>query len=211
MPELKVCGIGDETFAREAALRGVNFLGLIFAAGSPRLVSPAKAAEITAACAGLSARFVGVFVSHKAREIEEIARLVGLDVIQLHGDYADSDVLALKAAGFEVWRLRKNCDVLDGPEDAVLLDGRSGGESRLADWSLIAPFKRAGRRVVLAGAVSKENVASAIATGADIIDVNSSLEKALGVKSLRLLDELLDAVPKRSLALRPASLSRRSS
>ena len=240
MPRIKVCGVTDAAFAVEAARRGVDYLGLIFAEGSPRQVTPEKAHEIVAnvrADVGTSAvkstpRFVGVFVRHTPEEIVDVATRVGLDVIQLHGDYDDSAVTTLKKRGYEVWRLfnavgrtaeadgvegqdsprgRLRCkpqrneiahrllaglDLQQGEslEDAVLLDGRRGNESRRADWSLVAPLKESGRRVVLAGGISAENISSAIATGADVIDVNSSIETSPGVKSLELLDELLRSI-----------------
>ena len=62
-----------------------------------------------------------------------------------------------------------------------------------ADWSLVEPLKRVGRRVILAGGISAANIADATATGADILDINSSIETSPGVKSLALLDELLRA------------------
>ena len=51
-------------------------------------------------------------------------------------------------------------------------------------------LKAAGRRVVLAGGISALNIGEAAATGADIVDVNSSLETAPGVKSADLLGAL---------------------
>lgn len=195
-PLLKVCGVTDPAFAAEAARRGVSYLGLIFAAKSPRRVDPARAREIVAAQApkGPKASFVGVFVEQTADEVERIAAEVGLDVVQLHGDYCDGDVERLKAAGLEVWRLLR-AGAAPGAEDAVLLDGRDGakcgGTGKRADWSLVAELKRAGRRVVLAGGISAGNANAAAATGADILDANSSLETSPGVKSLVLLDELI--------------------
>ena len=77
----------------------------------------------------------------------------------------------------------------------MLLDGRdgakTGGTGRRADWSLVSGLKRRGLKVVLAGGLSAENVAGAAGTGADVLDVNSSLETSPGVKSLPLLAELL--------------------
>ncbi|MBR4616709.1 MAG: phosphoribosylanthranilate isomerase, partial [Kiritimatiellae bacterium] len=59
-------------------------------------------------------------------------------IVQLHGDYGADDVAALKAHGFEVWRLAPPDDADFAGEDAVLLDGRKGaqrgGTGRLADW-----------------------------------------------------------------------------
>lgn len=201
MPRLKVCGITDAAFAVEAARRGVDYLGLIFAEGSPRWVTEVRAREIVGAVrqAGFAPRFVGVFVKHSVAEIAEIASRMGFEVIQLHGEYSSDEVASLKAQGYEVWRLhgpttgRTGILPVDSCEDAVLLDGRRGTESHRADWSLVAPLKAAGRRVVLAGGISAANIADAVATGADVIDVNSAIESAPGVKSPALLAELLEA------------------
>ena len=212
MPQLKICGITDAAFAVEAAQRGVDYLGLIFAAGSPRHVTVEQAHQIVTAVRSGSPvgrgvldapQFVGVFVNHSAKEIMQIASCLGLNVIQLHGNYDAEAVAALKAAGYEVWQLY---DPSGGPRscptvaDAVLLDGRRGtqcgGTGLRADWSQVAVLKRAGRRVVLAGGLSAANVAAATATGADILDANSTLETAPGQKSIRLLDEFLASIPR---------------
>lgn len=192
--KVKVCGVTDPDFAAEAARRGVDYLGVIFAAKSPRKVDGAKARQI--ADAARAARpesppgVVGVFTDGSAAEIAEVAADASLDVIQLHGEFGDDVVSALKAAGYEVWRLYGS-----GVEDAVLLDGRDGGKTggtgRLADWALVGELKKKGLRVVLAGGLSAENCAAAAETGADVLDFNSSLETSPGVKSLRKLDELL--------------------
>ena len=196
MPRLKICGITDAAFAVEAARRGVDYLGLIFAKGSPRRVTVEQARQIVAAVAGRT-RFVGVFVEQDTSEILKISKAVPLDVIQLHRNALKEEIATLKAAGFEVWRLAGvdgEDDVFAG-EDAVLLDGRDGGRTggtgRRADWSRVAALKDAGRRVVLAGGLSATNIAEAADTGADILDVNSALETSPGRKSVRLLDELL--------------------
>ena len=193
MPELKICGVKTASFALEAVRRGVNYIGFVFVEGSPRCVSAETAREIASAAKG--ARFVGVFAGQGVLKILAIAELVGLDVVQLHGGYSADDVAALKSRGYEVWRL----DSGDGfaGEDATLVDGRDGnrrgGTGRLADWSRVAELKREGRRVVLAGGISASNIRAAVATGADIIDVNSSLETAPGEKSVERLEQLADA------------------
>lgn len=202
MPRLKVCGINDAAFAVEAARRGVDYLGLIFAAKSPRCVSVEAARRIVDAVRASAAdlpRFVGVFVRHSASDIAEIASSVKLDVAQLHGEYTAEDVAFLKSRGHEVWLLQSQDAAANAAADAVLLDGRDGarcgGTGMRADWSLVGELKHANRRVVLAGGLSSANIADAAATGADVLDVNSSIETSPGVKSLELLDGLLGALP----------------
>jgi len=196
-PKVKVCGVTDPAFAAEAARRGVDYLGVIFAAGSPRQVDVARAREIAAAARAARPEspplVVGVFVGGTPGEIGATAAGVPLDVVQLHGGFDARSVAELKGAGYEVWRL---WDGAARGEDAALLDGRdgakAGGTGRLADWRLVGELKRRGLRVVLAGGLSAENAAAAEATGADVLDFNSSLETSPGVKSLRKLDDILD-------------------
>ena len=191
MPRLKVCGITDATFAVEAARRGADYLGFVFAEGSPRRVSPDFARSVVKAVSG--PRFVGVFAGLTPDEVLRIAEGVALDVVQLHGDYDAKAVAMLKQHGFEVWRLDGGGG--SAGEDATLVDGsdgkRHGGTGRIADWSRVAELKRSGRRVVLAGGLSAANIGSAAATGADVLDVNSSIETSPGNKSVERLDELV--------------------
>lgn len=195
-PKIKVCGVTDVGFAAEAARRGVDYLGVIFATGSPRRVDAVKARQIAAAARATRPEsppmVVGVFAGGSAAEIAATACEASLDAIQLHGEFGDAAVAELKGEGYEVWRLDGS-----GAEDAVLLDGRegvrTGGTGRLADWSLVGELKSRGFRVVLAGGLSAENASAAAATGADVLDFNSSLETSPGVKSLEKLDALMSA------------------
>lgn len=191
-PKLKICGINDPRIAAAAEVGGADYLGFIFVPGSPRAVTPERAKELFGALEG-KARRVGVFVRDRVEGIKRIAREIGLDVVQLHGAYPDADVLCLQEAGFEVWRLDDGGE--GGPEDAVLVDGRAGGQTggtgRRADWERARALKAAGKRVVLAGGLSAENLGEAAGTGCDVLDVNSSLEVAPGVKSEEKLSRLL--------------------
>ena len=203
MKPIKICGINDAGFAAAALDAGVAFLGFIFAKKSPRRVTPPVAKTIRETIKPsnhqtLKPLFVGVFVEQQIDEILEIARQIPLDVIQLHSPaYTEDDVKAAKSAGYEVWRLDSH-GAETSAADAILLDGAAagvfGGTGRLADWSRIDELKRAGRRVVLAGGIGAANIADALATHADIIDINSSLETSPGRKSIALLEELFDGL-----------------
>lgn len=193
--KVKVCGVKSAAFAREAVRKGVSFLGFIFAPASPRFLTPAEAREIAAKLPRTVKR-VGVFTDHPVEEILSVARLVGLDIIQLHGSYKAEDVAALKASGYGVWLLDDGGTPPNlAGADALLVDGRkgnrTGGTGCLADWSRVAVLKNQGIRVVLAGGLGPENAAAAARTGADILDFNGKLETTPGEKSLALLDAAL--------------------
>ena len=182
--KLKICGISDATFACAAAARGVDYLGFIFHARSPRAVDSSQASEIVrrvkAEKTEKRPRLVGVFVGQTQEEIVEIMREVGLDIVQLHRRASEDDVAKLKAAGYEVWTLAGGA-VGDG-----LLFDSSHGDGDTA-------FRRGSYLSILAGGIGVANLAEAVAYGSDVLDVNSSLETTPGKKSLRLLDEFLIA------------------
>ena len=179
--KVKICGINDAVFAAEAVRLGVDYLGFIFEPSSPRFVTPEKAAEIVSSLDAplrRRVRLVGVFVRETPAEIIATMRRVGLDVVQLHRRATGEDVAALKHAGYEVWTLAGGAE-----GDGVLFDS-SHGDGDTA-------FRTGGFKSILAGRIGVENVADALALKPDIIDVNSTLETAPGVKSTILLAGLL--------------------
>lgn len=179
--KVKICGINDAVFAAEASRLGVDYLGFIFEPSSPRCVTLEKAVEIVSsldASLRRRVRLVGVFVRETPAEIIATMRRVGLDVVQLHRRATGEDVAALKAAGYEVWTLAGGAE-----GDGVLFDS-SHGDGDTA-------FRTGGFKSILAGRIGVENVANALALKPDIIDVNSSIETAPGVKSTILLAAFL--------------------
>lgn len=197
--QIKICGVRDAEIARLAEELGAAYVGLIFAEKSPRRVTEAEARAIAESLTG-RARCVGVFVSHPVAEIRRLAAAIPLHVVQLHGRYAPDDIAALHHYGLEVWRLLAPDEPVDVARDAsaVLLDGsvagQTGGTGTRADWSRVAPLKAAGFRVVLAGGISAANAPAALATGCDVLDVNSSLESPPAVKSAPLLAAFFAAI-----------------
>ena len=196
---LKICGITDSAFARAAAEGGVDYLGFIFASRSPRAVTPERAAEIVAAVRRDAApRMVGVFTLRPVADVLRVADEVGFDVVQLHGRFTPEDVAAVKASGREVWLLDDGGDPGATVADGILIDGvkgdQLGGTGKLSNWSRIPIIQAVGKKAILAGGLSAANIAAARATGADVLDVNSSLETSPGVKSINRLTELFKAL-----------------
>lgn len=193
---LKICGITDRCFASRAAKAGVDYLGFIFASRSPRCVTPEHAAEIVAAVRrDATPRMVGVFTPRPVADILRISDDVGFNVVQLHGRYVPADVAAVKAGGREVWLLDDGGDPGATVADGILIDGvkrgQLGGTGERSDWSRVAVVQAAGKKAILAGGLSEANIAEAYATGADVLDVNSSLETSPSVKSFDLLAPLI--------------------
>lgn len=197
---VKICGITRPEDAAAAAGLGAGALGFVFWPGSPRFIDPSRARAIVATLPPFVTP-VGVFVNQTAAEVNEIAAVVGLGVVQLHGDetveYAAGihrpivksfPVDDAPAGDVDAWpaRVMLLIDVLD-PE-------RRGGTGRTADWSKAATVA-ARRPALLAGGLKPENVAEAIARVRPVgIDVSSGIEAAPGVKDHARLAALFAAV-----------------
>lgn len=194
--KIKICGVTVPDDAARIAEAGVDFIGLNFWAQSRRRVVAGRAAEVVAAVrdAGL-ARLVGVFVDASAAEIAAVLAQVDLDVIQLHGAETPEDAAAIaRASGLPVWKAiaagsPADVEQLDAwPVDAILLDTPSpgkGGSGIPFDWALARAARslHPARRLVLAGGLTPDNVAAAVAAvGPWAVDVASGVEAAPGVK-----------------------------
>lgn len=207
MTLLKICGMTREDDALHCAERGADFLGFIFVPESKRFVAPQRAAEIAAAVRARGERdgtpiprLVGVFRDAPLESIREIVSLVGLDLVQCHGDETDDDLQQLPVPAIQVFRVGDTMpDTRSGANAQWLLfdtyDARqSGGTGRRFDWSLLAGWSR-DKPFFLSGGINPENVAGAISLiRPDAIDVASGVESAPGIKDREKLDQLFQRV-----------------
>jgi phosphoribosylanthranilate isomerase len=82
---IKICGITNLEDALLAAELGAQALGFIFYAKSPRAIKPEAARRIIAHLPPMVLS-VGVFVNEAAALVMEVAEMVRLDWVQLHGE-----------------------------------------------------------------------------------------------------------------------------
>jgi len=211
VPAVKFCGLRRAEDAAEAVRLGAGYVGVIFA-GGPRLVTVEEARTVLAATRdSLHVRRVGVFGAGTPAAIARVVTEVGLDVVQLSADPDAETVDAVRAAtGVEVWAAVRcatefppSAVTLFEHADAVLLDakveGKLGGTGRTLPWQNFAQARRAartsGRRLVLAGGLTPENVAEAITVlQPDVVDVSSGVETAPGVKDHERMRAFVDAI-----------------
>lgn len=193
--KVKICGLTRPQDAEAAFKAGAVYGGLIFAEGSKRKIEPAQAANILHAA---PLRYVGVFAGQTIDEISALQTQLGLQAIQLHGDYSLAQVQAVKqrCPQAEVWQVQRITEqdrVESIIADRLLLDsghgGQLGGNGTRFDWRLL---QRAPdiKRLVLAGGLAPENINEAAASGVGILDVNSGVERAPGIKDSQKLTQL---------------------
>lgn len=198
---VKICGLTNLADALGAVEAGADALGFVFHPPSPRFVRPEDAREIVRQLPPFVAR-VGVFVDAEADRVGEIARRVGLDTLQFHGQETPD-----YCAGFGAFRVVKAFR-MDGAAAlgrlkkyepyAWLLDsyvpGVLGGTGQTFNWDLACEAVRLGGRVLLAGGLVPDNVARAVAAVRPYaVDVSSGVESAPGRKDPVRMREFLAA------------------
>jgi phosphoribosylanthranilate isomerase len=185
---VKVCGITQLDDALEALQAGADALGFNCVPSSKRFLEPASIRAITdrLRSAGM-ARAIGVAVVADMGRERAAALLdeLGVERLQLHGDEPEAELLALGPRAFKALRVGDAADVTRArsfPGHPLLVDakvaGQLGGTGHTLDWALVEPLARA-RSLILAGGLTPENVAAAVAAVRPWgVDVASGVEVA---------------------------------
>ena len=189
VPILKICGMTRGGDALHAVREGATAIGFVFWKGSPRYIEPQRAGEIAAALPA-TVTTVGVFVNEPVDAIRETARVAGLRMVQLHGEETPAYMEQIDQPVMRAVTLETMVETTKTwPADTTLLldstdPSRRGGGRAAVDWPRAAVITR-GRRVVLAGGLTPDNIEEAIVTVRPIgVDVASGVESAPGVKDL---------------------------
>jgi phosphoribosylanthranilate isomerase len=194
---VKICGITRLEDAEAAVALGAGAIGFVFWPNSPRFIEPSAARAIVARLSPLVAP-VGVFVNQPSEDVNGIAAEVGLGLVQLHGDetiaYAQQiDRPVMKALAVRSDMTLRDADMWPASV-TLLLDAanpvRRGGTGQTVDWSQAAAWA-ARRRTVLAGGLTPDNIADAIARVRPFgVDVSSGVEVSPGIKNHDRLRDL---------------------
>ena len=189
---VKICGLATAATLEAALDAGADMVGLVFFAKSPRFVGLDHAHEL-AAQARERAKVVALTVDADDDLLAAIVRVVGPDMLQLHGRETPQRVAAIKqthslptmkavgvseAADFARARDYENVAdwlLIDAkpPKDAVL----PGGNGRPFDWRLARGF---APKIpwLLSGGLDPNNVGEAIARD-DKAQVGTWVERGL--------------------------------
>lgn len=178
---------------------GADALGFVFYRGSPRCISPDQASAIIRLLPPF-VQTVGLFVNEELTTVNSVAERCGLDLVQLHGEETPDYCAAVRRRIIKAFRVRDASSLegmADYPVAACLLDAWSpaahGGTGRTFNWE-IAARAAASHRIILAGGLTPENVAEAVATvNPYAVDVSSGVESSPGKKNHTLVRAFVDA------------------
>jgi phosphoribosylanthranilate isomerase len=196
---VKICGITRLEDANCAVECGASALGFVFWPGSPRYVEPEKARAIIAELPPFVTP-VGVFVNQSREHVNEVVALARLGAVQLHGDETVAFVSKISRPVLKAVPAESSDEAVDRwpSRTLLLLDAhdpiRRGGTGRKVDWARSYAIARR-RRIVLAGGLTPDNVADAIAQVRPFgIDVSSGVEAAPGAKDSGRVKALFEAI-----------------
>lgn len=178
---VKICGIKTIEAGIIATEAGADYIGFVFAP-SKREVTPSEAAVIAKAIPP-SVQKVGVFVNESVENIIKIAKQVGLDVIQLHGNEPNTIVDQLPYKVIKAYSIDQISPekIINFPSDYYIIDSpageHQGGSGKVFDWNLAIDLGLDPKKVILAGGLTPENIQRAINHVQPIgVDVSSGVE-----------------------------------
>lgn len=200
MIRVKICGIQQPDHALVAAEAGANYIGLVFVPGRRRRVEVEAASEIVArikahgnnAPGNNVPKIVGLFADQSTEEVNQVVQSCGLELVQLCGhesvDYCRQmqarviKVLHVPGSGVaDSAALLANIQRFGESGHLVtldrLVDGLQGGTGQSFDWDIAAQLSQQGHEFLLAGGLTPENVAEAVAQVHPWgVDVSSGVE-----------------------------------
>lgn len=200
--KIKICGFTDVDNARQAALLGVDAIGLVFYEKSPRFVTPEKADEIILNLPPFINR-VGLFVNEFYDKIDLILGSASIDTLQFHGGESRAECEQYGLPYLKSIAVDENTNLEKLAEhyynaSGLLLDTPSvhfGGGGEAFDWSLIEKINKIEMPIIIAGGLNPGNVATAIKQINPYgVDVSSGVELSKGIKDITKIKQFLDVV-----------------
>lgn len=202
---IKVCGITRPEDAQHAAALGVDAIGLVFYAPSPRAVTVEQASAVVAALPPF-VTVVGLFVNAAQDELRNVLDQVPIDVLQFHGDESPEDCEGCNRPFIKAIRMRDGVDLQAeanrfASASGLLLDayqpGVPGGTGESFEWSRVPGASKGGvaKPVILAGGLTPANVGEAISVVQPYaVDVSGGVESEKGIKDHSKMAEFVKAV-----------------
>lgn len=198
---IKFCGMTRLEDALAAAELGVDAIGVIFAARSPRRVTLEQALAIREALP-VFVDLVALFMDNSAAEVQEISTQLAPDLLQFHGRETEAFCQSFGRPWLKAIAMGEGAAALPEMQchpgaRALLLDGHGlgqpGGSGKRFDWSLVP--QTTFQPLILAGGLHAGNVGLAVRQARPWgVDASSGIESAPGIKDLHKMRAFVAAV-----------------
>ncbi|KTD16203.1 phosphoribosylanthranilate isomerase [Legionella jordanis] len=197
---IKMCGMTRVKDIEHAHALGVDAVGLIFYAKSPRALSIEQATSLTRNLPAFL-NVIAVFVNPDKDLVDNVMNKIPVQALQFHGqEPADFCALFNKPFIKAIPALSRDM-ILNAQSQyeqaaAILLDTPSsehGGTGRNFNWDIIP--KAFDKPLILAGGLNPGNIREAVSTCSPYaVDVCSGIEKSPGIKDHGKMNELVNAL-----------------
>lgn len=182
MTKVKICGLKNSTDIKCINTLSPDFAGFVmFFEKSHRNISVQTAQELLALL-DKNIKSVAVTVSPTEEQLEQIHTL-GFDYVQIHGKISEKllsecktpVIRAINVSGIESIGDIENLDNVKG----ILFDSAVPGSGQGFDWTLLKKLPKTDKKLFLAGGLTADNVAKAVAQLRPFaVDVSSGVELA---------------------------------
>jgi phosphoribosylanthranilate isomerase len=179
---IKICGLKTPEDALAAVEAGPDLIGINFVEGSKRQVDLKQALEICEALEGYDVERVALFRDEQWDKIDGILRRVPFERVQFHGSETEEEIEAIDLPTIKAIRGADQEAAETYPGSILLLDHphQGGGQGQAWDWREAEDLIAHGHDVIIAGGLTPENVAEALADVGDIppwgLDVATGVE-----------------------------------
>lgn len=191
---VKICGLRDRDMVNLAVAAGADAIGFVFADSVRRVT----VREATAAASDIPQGVlrVAVMMHPSSEEWMAVASEFQPDVLQT--DIADFEYLEVPQ-NIVCWPVIRENDTNDEKlPDTFVYEGARSGQGQAVNWQRAAGIAVRGN-MILAGGLSVDNVATAIATVSPYgVDVSSAVEAAPGEKDPHKIKSFINAAKSRA-------------
>lgn len=201
--KIKLCGFTEVKTIETAIDYGCNFIGVVFVKNSIRYVDP-DSAKILSAKIPDSVGRVAVVVDETFENLQRINQNFQPNFFQLHGDEDIKYIENLKKIfpkislikAFSIFTKNDLTKIknFENHIDYFLLDNKNPGSGEVFEWSFLQNFK-VSKPYFLSGGINIHNIDEAIKiVNPDFIDISSGIEETKGIKSSKLIIEILQKI-----------------
>lgn len=191
MTKVKICGLSTVAAVETAVAAGADYIGFVFAK-SRRQVSLKQAAEL-ASTIPARVQKVGVFVSPSLAELEQAISHVGLDLVQIHGDFDENLLAQISVPVIRAVQVTAGAALAQTQADYLLFDAPVAGSGQTFDWNTL-DSSAISQPFFIAGGLDADNVRAAIQIFSPYaVDVSSGVETD-GVKDNEKIRRFIERV-----------------
>ncbi|QOP42402.1 phosphoribosylanthranilate isomerase [Sulfurimonas marina] len=187
----KICGITSVEDAMNAIEAGANALGFVFYEKSPRYLTITQAQEIIKQLPPFVEK-VALFVNVSPKEVNDTCKKVGATLAQLHFEVDEDFCAQLEIPHIKVVRAKNKEDISQFSEEYRLVDAYCEAYGGAGKRINIEWFDGVDcSKIILAGGLDPDNVASLKKYGFYGVDVSSGVEISHGKKDPNKVKEFI--------------------